>query len=225
VNNFKFSIEIPELITFTFTVMATSPEEAVERVNSACEYNRESDECAYTSPFQRVKFILHPNFKVDANMIVEVSPAKHLIPAEFVDYLQSQGYEYLGSDDLDLWYDADPRFMKYLKTESGEPIGWLHIEARYDNAKCKDWTFHIESLYFREPLEFFSDDKSDFHYEVGFHDTQPFTNYAELPDLLNVYESKFLKLAQVLRQADPGSDPFRSPNYISVVKGIDDNAP
>ena len=205
--------------------MATSSEEAVARVNAACECNRESDESAYTSQFQRVKFIIHPDFKVDCDMIVEVSPVKNAIPPEFVAFLQNQGYEYLGSDDLDIWYDADPRFMKYLKTESGDIVGWLHVEARHDDTKYKDWTFRIESRYFREPLEFFSDDKSDFHYEVEFHDAQPFIEYAELPYLLNVYESKFLKLAQILSEADPGSDPFRSSNHISTIGETDDDAP
>jgi hypothetical protein len=199
--NYRFLIEIPTGIELTFLITAHSPQEAVGIANEAFAEDNESDGVYLRSKVHHARLYVGPDFRVDQSMIVEESEASVITLKRAMNYLEGQGYEFDGPEE-DLWVEENPRFRKMLQTPDGGIYGFLVVEAYYEH-NIDNYSFKTSAFLYPVANARIVDGEGGLHYSVQFRDKQLFTTLDELPVILAFYESKFLELIKVLRQADP----------------------
>jgi hypothetical protein len=199
--NYRFLIESPAGLNLTFLITAHSREEAVKIANEAFAEEHESDSIFLRSNIHHAHLYVGPDFCVDESMIVEESDASIETLKRAMNYLGEQGYEYDGPEE-DLWVEENPRFRKLLQTSDGGIYGFLVVEAYYEY-NISNYSFKTTAFLYPIVNARIADGEGGLHYSVQFRDKQLFTTLDELPLILAFYESKYLELIKVLRQADP----------------------
>lgn len=199
--NYRFLIKIPTGIELTFLITANSPEKAIGIANESFAEDNESDSVFLRSNVHHAQIYVSPNFRVDQSMIVEESEASITTLERALKYLEEQGYEYDGPEK-DLWVEEKPRFRKLLQTSDGGIYGFLVVEAYYEY-NIHNYSFKISAFLYPVANARIVDGEGGLHYSVQFRDKQLFTTLDELPVILAFYESKYLELIKVLREADP----------------------
>jgi len=199
--NFRFLIESPAGLELTFLITADSREEAVRIANEALEEDHESDSIFLRSNIHHAHLYVSPDFRVNQSMIVEESEASIDTLKRAMKYLEEQGYEYDGPEE-DLWVEENPRFRKLLQTADGGIYGFLVVEAYYEY-NINNYSFKTNAFLYPVANARIADGEGGLQYSVQFRDKQLFTTLDELPVILAFYESKYLELIKVLRQADP----------------------
>ena len=112
--------------------------------------------------------------------------------------LEEAGYDYQragGAETLAL--DENPHFMKPVWTEDGAGVdAFLHVRGDFDT-DAGVHRFRIEAILYptgRGDLR-----RGEAPFRVRFEDKQHFIGAAELPLAIEVYETKFLELINLLR--------------------------
>jgi hypothetical protein len=199
--NYRFLIETPSGLELTFSVSANSPDEAVTIANEAFAEDNQSADVYLRANVHHAQFYVGPQFRVDQSMIVEESEASITTLERAMNYLDQQGYELVGPKE-DLWIEERPQFRKMLETPDGGIYGFLFVEAYYEH-NINNYSFKIKAALYPIANARIVDGEGGLRYSVLFQDKQLYTTLDELPLILDFYESKFLGLINVLREADP----------------------
>ena len=199
--NYQFLIKAPHGIELTFLVSAQSRDEAVRIANGAFAEDSESAKVFLRCDVHHAQLYVGTDFRVDQSMIVEESESSIDTLKRAKKYLEEQGYE-LDGPEADLWIEEKPRFRKLLETPNGWIYGFLIVEADYKH-NINNYSFKTIAHLYPLANARIVDGEGGLTYTVQFRDKQLFTTLDELPVILAFYESKFLELIKVLRQADP----------------------
>lgn len=200
--NYRFLIKHSSGVELSFLVAANSREEAVLIANEDFSEPEESRHLHLGSHVQQAYLYLNADFQVDERMIFDESPANQAFLVETVyEYLTQQGYDY-SSQKEDLWNDEEPSFTKTIQTINGEIYGFYTVRALYD-LNIRDYDFSIRAFIYPLARANIARGEGGIAYAVEFVDKQVYLTFEHLPKALELYEGKFSKLIQSLREADP----------------------